>query len=207
MSENWFLCKMGTSLTLISPPVVRPPLEPSAWSCITASSSTCSVSWAGCCAGGLAQRNQLVWPPRTWESSSVSACSWAELCPPTVFPLQLCPWALRWNLCLLPTLSRVSGSPYPPAESPLAASHWPEGSKTKPGCPTPIAEQLLHIALESSFSKAHQSSALLPSHGCILLTAHCLKCEQNLGFIFLVTWLSISSISGTISVMNCRWSY
>lgn len=110
------------------------------------------------------------------EKADVHVCSWAELFP-LFFPSNLAPGL--WDE--IPPLA------HPEQGLREFISHWrkpisifplpegPEVSKTKPGCPTAIAEQpqpcvnSSHMGpLKSCFSKAHHNCAILPLH-CPLL--------------------------------------
>lgn len=212
---------MGMSLTFIRAPVVHLPLDPSAWSCINASSSDkclqCVLSWL-VWRRACQRETSLSGPSGHGESRCVSVWSWSELFF-HFFPSNFAPALWDEIRASCPSWVQSQGVHIPPGESPLAPSHWPEGpeiSKTKTGCPTPIAEHQpcvngsCTVPPKSIFSKAHQNCALPPSHT-LVHSPHCplLKMWTESGFYLIsdLVQAHISSISGTISVMNCRWSY
>lgn len=131
ISENWFLCMMGISLTLIRQSVVHLLPEHGAWSC----SSTWSSDQCLPRRWGLA-RTKPACPAssRHRESRCGSVCIWSQLFslffPPTL--------PLGWEVLILPILSMVSGHYYPTGRKPtstLPTDICPTGrevSSTKP---------------------------------------------------------------------------
>lgn len=192
---------------------------PGAVSTLQAQTSAFSVSWAGCCEGGLAREKPACLAPQGMGKADVCLSAADQSFFSTFFPLNFAPGLWDEIRASCPSWAQSQRVHILPGESPLAPSHWPEGpeiSKTKTGCPTPIAEHQpcvngsCTVPPKSIFSKAHQNCALPPSHT-LVHSPHCpllkMWTESEFYLISDLVQAHISSISGTISVMNCRWSY
>lgn len=212
---------MGTSLTLVRGPAVHVPLDPSTWSCSNASSSDkcfqCVLSclrWRRVC-----QRDtSLFGPSGHGESRLVCVCSSAELFFP-LFPSPTLP--LGSGMKSLPLAHPEQGlreltSPWrkPISTFPLAWRPWSLQNQTRlphTHCrrAPALCEQLLHGATEKQSQQS--TSKLCPFTLTLGHSPHCplLKMWTESGFYLIsdLVQAPISSISGTISVMNCRWSY
>lgn len=135
------------------------------------------------------------------------------------FPFQLCPWTLGWDLLILPIPSMVSGSYYPTHRKPISTlptDICPQAIKspTPKWKPADTHHRTALTVCERSFysvpwKKQFQQNTQQFCSSVFSSLSLLFKMWTESGFYLIsdLVQAHISNTSGTISVMNCRWSY
>lgn len=227
ISENWFLCTMGISLTLIRHSVVHLLPERGAWSCSRTWSSDQCLRSRSCVpahqqpAETWPEPNRLVLPAPGWGKQT-QICLHLITALFTFFPPNL---PLGWEVLVLPILGMVSGRYYPTGRkraSTLPTNICPQPMKSpapnqklaNTHCTTVSTEcccSFCSVPWKKSHgaSKTHQNIIVLPYTSVFSSLRPLFKMwtESRFYLISELVQAHISSTSGTISAMNCRWSY
>lgn len=141
----------------------------------------------------------------------------------SLFSLQHCPWTLGWDLLILPILNMVSGSYYPTWRKPISTPPTgicPQVLKSPP--PTEAGQRPLQNNFNSVLTLflLHATEKVVPAKHINILHFYpytsafsslspLFKMWTESGFYLIsdLVQARISNTSGTISLMNCRWSY